>query len=34
MGDTANAIIYYQNAQGIDPRNEESAAMLKRLRKK
>lgn len=34
MGDTANAIIYYQNAQGIDPRNEESAAMLKRLKKK
>lgn len=34
MGDTANAIIYYQHALDLDSRNEESAAMLKRLKKK
>lgn len=34
MGDTANAIVSYQHANDIDPINEESAAMLKRLMKK
>lgn len=33
-GDTVNAIIYYQHANDLDPLNEESAAMLKRLQKK
>jgi tetratricopeptide (TPR) repeat protein len=33
-GDTANAVIYYRHANDLDPLNEESAAMLKRLTKK
>jgi tetratricopeptide (TPR) repeat protein len=34
MGDTVNAVIYYQHANGQDPLNEESTTMLKRLKKK
>lgn len=34
MGDTANAIVYYQHALELSPTNEEASAMLKRLRKK
>ncbi len=34
MGDTAQAIVYYQRALAIEPANEEAAAMLKRLKKK
>lgn len=33
LGDTANAVVYYQHALDILPTNEEAAAMLKRLKK-
>lgn len=33
MGDTSQALIYYQRALVIDPQNEEANAMVKRLRK-
>ena len=34
LGDTAQAISYYQQALGIEPTNEEATAMVNRLKKK